>query len=101
MTRCYRIMYEAEASRFKIRAKREAKAEFRRALKAEVERRGIIKADERTGEEMAEEALEGKTRRREDAEARLGVATEALKRAYKEAEWREVEEVVRKEEEEE
>ena len=38
-----------------------------------------------TGEEMAEEALEGETRRREEAEARLEVAAEALERVVKEA----------------
>ena len=50
-------------------------------LEDEAERRGVLKAEARTGEEMAEEALEGETRGREEAEARLGVATEALERA--------------------
>ena len=100
-TRCPPLRDEAELSRFDLIDKGEVKAELRRALEDEAESRGIIEAEERTREEMAKEALEGKTRRREDAEARLGVATEALKRVYKEAEWREVEEVVRKEDEEE
>ena len=52
--------------------------ELRRALEAKAERRGIIKAEARTREEMAEEALEGETRRREEAEVRIRVATEAL-----------------------
>ena len=39
-TRCSRLIDEAEASRFKIRSKEEVEAELRRALKAEVERRG-------------------------------------------------------------
>ena len=43
-TRCYRLIGEAEASRFKIRAKGEVEADLRRALEAEVERRGLIKA---------------------------------------------------------
>ena len=72
-TRCSRLIDESEASRFKIRAKGEVKAELRRALEAETESMGIIENDERTGYEMAEEALEGKTRRREEAEERLGV----------------------------
>ena len=39
---------------------------------------------------MVEEALEGKTRRREEAEARLRVETDALERADEEDERREV-----------
>ena len=53
----------------------EVEAELRRSLDAEGERRAIIKAKMRTREEKAEEALEGDTRRREEAEARLGVVT--------------------------
>ena len=49
--------------------------ELRRDLEAEVERRGIIEADVRTGDEMAEDSLEGETRRREEAEVWLGVST--------------------------
>ena len=45
---------------------------------------------------MAEEALEGETRRREKAEVQIGVATEALERAADEAERREVEEALRR-----
>ena len=37
---------------------------------------------------MAEEVLEGETRRREEAEAGIKVATEALERAVKKAEQR-------------
>ena len=37
-------MDEDEASRFKIRTKGEVEAELRRALKAEEEMRGVIKA---------------------------------------------------------
>ena len=48
---------------------------------------------------MAEEALEGETRRREEAEARIGVVTEALEGAAEEAERREVEEALRRAEE--
>ena len=48
------------------------------ALEAEVERRGIIEDEARYREGMAEEALEGETRRVEEFDARLGVATEAL-----------------------
>ena len=62
-------------------------------------KRVIIEAEASTGEKMAEETLEGKTRRRVEAEARLGVTMEALERADEEAEWREGEEVVRSEEE--
>ena len=39
---------------------------------------------------MAEEALEYEIRRREEAEARIGVLTEALERDTKKAEQREV-----------
>ena len=46
---------------------------------------------------MAEEALEGDTRKREEVEARLGVATEVLERAAEEAERREAEEDLRRE----
>ena len=46
---------------------------------------------------MAEDSLQGDTRRREEAEARLGVATEALERAAKEAKWREVKDALRRE----
>ena len=63
-------------------------AELRRAMEAEAEKRGIIEARERTGEEMLEETLEGETRMRDKAEARLRVSTEALERAAEEAEWR-------------
>ena len=70
---------EAEASRFELRAKGEVEAELRRAMEAEAERTGIIEAETKTGEEMAEEALERETRRRE--EVRLRVATETLERA--------------------
>ena len=56
-------MDETKALRFKIRAKGEFDSELRRELEAEVERRGIIKADDKTGEVMAEDALDGKTRR--------------------------------------
>ena len=48
-TRCYRLIGEAEASRFKIRAKGEVEVELRRLLKDELERRGVIKAKARTG----------------------------------------------------
>ena len=72
---------------------------LRRDLKAEVERRGIIEAEARTGEVMEEEVLEFKTRRREEAEPRLVVATEALERAANEAKWRDVEDAARREEE--
>ena len=60
-----------------------------RELKAEAEIRGAIEAEERTGEEMAEKAPGGETRRREEAKARIRVATEVLERAAEEAEWRE------------
>ena len=49
--------------------------DLRRDMEADAERRGIIEADASNGEEMAEEALEGDTRRREEAEARIRVAT--------------------------
>ena len=52
------------------------------------------------GEDMAEDALEGETRRREEAEARLGLTTEALERAANESKWRDAEEALRKAEEE-
>ena len=48
---------------------------------------------------MSEEALEGETRRREEVEARLGVAMEDMDRAVKEDEWREVEEAMMRVEE--
>ena len=41
-TRCSRIMYEAELSRFYLRDKGEVGAELRRALEADSERRGGI-----------------------------------------------------------
>ena len=66
--------------------KGEIKAKLRRALDANTERRGIIEDETSNGEDMAEESLEGETERRDEAEAQLGVAEEALKRAAKEAE---------------
>ena len=44
-------------------------------LKAKAEKRGIIEAGARTGEE---EVLEGENWRREEAKARLGVLMEAM-----------------------
>ena len=44
---------------------------------------------------MTEEALEGETRKRDEAETRLGVATEVLERAADEAEWKEVKDALR------
>ena len=44
---------------------------------------------------MKEEALEGETRKRDEAETRLGVATEVLERAADEAEWKEVKDALR------
>ena len=70
-----------------------------RALEAEAGRKGIIKTEARTKEEMAEEALEGETRRREEAEARIRVAAEALERAAEESKRREVKEALRRAEE--
>ena len=61
-------------------------AGLRRVLEAEAERRGIIKAYASTGRDIAEKDLEGETRRREEAEARIGVATEALERTANKAE---------------
>ena len=75
---------------FDLRAKGKVKAELRRALEVEAERRGIIEAEVITGDEMAEEELERETRRREEAGARIGVAKEALERAAEEAKWREI-----------
>ena len=49
-TRCYPLTDKAKASRFEIRAKGEVQAELWRALEAELERRGIIEYEERTGE---------------------------------------------------
>ena len=66
---------------FELRAKGEVEADLRRVLEAYGGGRGIIKAEVRSGEKMSEESLEGKTRRKEEAKARLGVATEALDRA--------------------
>ena len=60
----HRLTDEAEASRFEIRAKGEVKVELRRALEADAERRGVNEYEGRTGEEMAEEALEGETNKR-------------------------------------
>ena len=45
-------MEKAGASSFKIRDKKEVKAEIRRSLEAKVGRRGIIEGEARTGEEM-------------------------------------------------
>ena len=56
-TICSCLMDKAKASRFKIRAKGEAEAEFRRALKAGTERRGVIESEVRIVEDMAAEAL--------------------------------------------
>ena len=64
-----------------------------------MKRRGIIEAYARTGDDMAEEALKGDNRRREEAEERLGVATEVLERAAEDAERREVQEALRRAEE--
>ena len=49
-TRCYHISDEAKALRFEIRANGEVQAELWRALEAELERRGIIEYEARTGE---------------------------------------------------
>ena len=68
-------------------------------MQAEAERKGTIEAEARTGEYMAEEALEEDTRSREEAEAWLGVATEELDRAADDSAWREVEEALRRAEE--
>ena len=71
------------------------------ALEVEAERRVIIESDVRTREEMAEEALEGETKRRADVKVRLGVVTKALERAeegaegmVEEGEWSEVQRLV-------
>ena len=56
-TRCSRIMAEAEASRFELRSKEEVDVGLKRLLEAKAKRRGIIEAETRTGEDMAEEAL--------------------------------------------
>ena len=53
-TRCSRLTDEAKALRFNIRAKGEFKVDLRRLLDSKVERRGVIEAEARTGEEMAE-----------------------------------------------
>ena len=98
-TRFSRLTDEAKASSFELRSKGEVEAELRRELEAEAERRGIIEAEARTGDDMAEEALEEETRRMEEAEEQPVVATEALERAAKESERREVEEALRREEE--
>ena len=98
-TRCYCLTDKAEASRFKIRVKREAEEDLMRALEGEAERRGTIKAEVSTGEEIEEEKLEGETRRREEAEAQIGVATEALERSDEESNRRESEEALKKAEE--
>ena len=79
-TRCFRLSDKAKASIFELRAKGGVEAYLRRAIDYEVKRRGLIYSEIRTGEYMAEESLEGETRRREEAEARLGVAAEALGR---------------------
>ena len=62
-------------------------------------RGGVIEAEKRTREDIAKEALEGETRRREEAETRLGVATEALKLEAEEAKQRYTEEALRRLEE--
>ena len=62
----YQTRVEAEVSRFKIRAKGEVDVELMRALDAKSERRGILEAEARTREQMAEEALEGDTKRRKE-----------------------------------
>ena len=98
-TRCSRLTDEAEASRFEIRANGYFNKDLRRSLDANTERKGIIKVEVSTGEEMAGEDLEGGTRRREEVEARIGVAMEALERATKEAERREAKEALRRLEE--
>ena len=87
-TRCSYLTDKAKASRFELRSKGEVEADIRRAMEAEAERRDITKAESRTGEEMAEEALEGETTRREEAKSRLGVATDELEREAEEAGWR-------------
>ena len=94
-----KVADDLKTSTLEIRAKGESDADLRRALEADAEMRGIIEAKERTREEIAEEALEGETRKREKAEAQLGVAMEALTRAAEEAEQREVEEAMIREEE--
>ena len=81
-----RLTDGAKASRFELGVKGGVAAGLRRVLEAEAERRGIIKAYESTGRDMAEKDLEGETRRREEAEARIGVATEALERTADKAE---------------
>ena len=48
-----------------LRDKGGVKADLRRVLEAKAKRMGVIKAEARTREEMAEEALYGETRRRE------------------------------------
>ena len=58
-TICSCLMDDAKASRFNLKDKGEIKAELRRALEAEAERRGIIESEASTGEEIVEEALEG------------------------------------------
>ena len=47
-TRCYRLRDKAEASRFELRAKGKVKADIRRSLEVEAERRRIIKANAST-----------------------------------------------------
>ena len=51
-------------------------AEIRRAMEDEAERKGIIEAEARTGEEMEEESLEDETKWIEEAKARHGVVLE-------------------------
>ena len=82
------LMYHTNALRFELRVNREVEAELRKVIYAEVESRVIIEAEARTREEMAEEALEGETRRRDEVEAHIALVTEACQRAAEEAEQR-------------
>ena len=59
-----KVAEDLKAFRFELKAKGGLEAELRRSLEAKAEMRGIIEAKERTKEEIAEEALEGETRRR-------------------------------------
>ena len=81
-------MYHTNALRFELRVNREVEAELSKVIYAEVESRVIIEAEARTREEMAEEALEGETRRRDEVEAHIALVTEACQRAAEEAEQR-------------
>ena len=53
-TKCSYLTDKANILRFDLKSKWEIKVDLRRALDAESERMGVIEAEARTGEEMAE-----------------------------------------------